>query len=129
MSECPICCEKYNQQLRSCVLCPNADCTFTACKTCVRTYIMNSTSDPHCMNCRKTWDQDFIVLNLNRSFYENTYKTHRKKLLFEREQSKIPDTMNDVARIAEAEEKAKGKRQEEGRQKTEPPSKKWRQSE
>lgn len=109
MSECPICCEKYNQQLRSCVSCPNAECSFTACKTCVRTYIMNSTSDPHCMNCRKTWDQDFIVLNLNRSFYENTYKTHRKKLLFEREQSKIPDTMNDVARIAEAEEKEKGK--------------------
>ena len=109
MTDCPICCEKYNQQLRSCISCPNAECSFTACKTCVRTYIMNSTSDPHCMNCRKTWDQDFIVLNLNRSFYENTYKTHRKKLLFEREQSKIPDTMNDVARIAEAEEKEKGK--------------------
>ena len=83
MSECQICCEKYNQQLRSCVSCPNAECSFTACKTCVRTYIMNSTSDPHCMNCRKTWDQDFIVLNLNRSFYENTYKIplYRFKLI------------------------------------------------
>ena len=109
MTDCPVCCEKYNQQLRTCISCPNAECSFSACKTCIRTYIMNSTSDPHCMNCRKTWDQDFIVLNLNRSFYENTYKIHRKNLLFEREQSKIPDTMNDVARIAEADEKSKEK--------------------
>ena len=49
------------------------------------------------------------MLNFNRSFYENTYKIHRKNLLFEREQSKIPDTMNDVARIAEADEKSKEK--------------------
>ena len=110
MTECPVCCEKYNQQLRACVSCPNGECTFSACKTCIRTYIMNSTSDPHCMSCRKTWDQDFIIINLNRSFYENTYKTHRKNLLFDREQSKIPDTMNDVARIHEADEKAKGKK-------------------
>ena len=84
MTECPVCCEKYNQQLRACVSCPNGECSFTACKTCIRTYIMNSTSDPHCMSCRKTWDQDFIILNLNRTFYENTYKTHRKNLLFDR---------------------------------------------
>ena len=110
MTECPVCCESYNQQLRACISCPNGECSFTACKTCIRTYIMNSTSDPHCMSCRKTWDQDFIILNLNRSFYENTYKLHRKNLLFDREQSKIPDTMNDVARIHQADEKAKGKK-------------------
>lgn len=107
MSECPICCETYNQQLKSCITCNNSECEFKACKSCVRTYVMNSTSDPHCMSCRKTWDQDFIILNLNRTFYEHTYKEHRKKLLFEREQSKIPETMNDVSLYLMAKEKEK----------------------
>ena len=109
MNECQICCEKYNNSLRKCVTCPNSECNYSACKTCVRTYIMNSTSDPHCMNCRKPWQQDFIILNLNRNFYNDTYKPQRRKILFEREQSKIPDTMNDVGLYLQAKEKEKDK--------------------
>lgn len=108
MEDCQICCEKYNKSSRLNVCCNNAECDYHACRSCIQTYVMSSTSDPHCMNCRKTWDQDFIVLNLTRVFYEKTYKVQRKNLLFEREQSKIPDTMNDVAQYV----KAKGKENE-----------------
>lgn len=105
MDDCQICCEKYNKSSRLDVCCNNVECGYHACRSCIQTYVMSSTSDPHCMNCRKTWDQDFIVLNLTRVFYEKTYKVQRKKLLFEREQSKIPDTMNDVAQYVKANEK------------------------
>ncbi len=107
MADCSVCCEKYNLQLKTKVTCPNYECNFSCCKSCIRTYIMNSTSDPHCMSCRKPWDQDFIILNLNRNFYEETYKPHRKEILFQREQSKIPDTMNDVSLYLQAREKEK----------------------
>lgn len=105
MDDCQICCEKYNKGSRLNVCCNNAECDYQACRSCIQIYVMSSTSDPHCMGCRRTWDQDFIVLNLTRVFYEKTYKIHRKKLLFEREQSKIPDTMNDVAQYVKAKEK------------------------
>jgi hypothetical protein len=53
------------------------------------------------MNCKKTWDQDFFIENLNRAFYNKDYKNHRKDLLVEREISKLPETMH----LAEREKK------------------------
>jgi len=45
------------------------------------------------MGCRKTWSKDFLVENLNISWVQKEYKNHRKKLLLDREISKIPDTI------------------------------------
>ena len=90
---CNICCEKFNKSTCKSVVCGFGDCGFKCCKTCTRTYLMGTTSDPHCMNCKKTWDDDFLIKNLNKSFYEKDYKNHRKELLMERELSKLPETM------------------------------------
>jgi len=59
---------------------------------------MGTTADPHCMNCNKSWNEQFLVANLNRSFCEKKYKEHRKKLLTEREISKLPETMHLATR-------------------------------
>ena len=93
---CPICITQYNKTINSCVVCPDETCGYHACKQCVRTYLLETTQDPHCMNCRKTFEQKFIVENLNSTWVKSTYQNHKKRLLFERELSKIPQTMQFV---------------------------------
>ena len=90
---CDICCENYNQSTRAKITCEYADCQYTACKSCIRTYLVGTTSDPNCMNCKKIWSDQFLVKNLNRTFCEKEYKQHRKDLLVDREISKLPETM------------------------------------
>ena len=107
-ADCPICCEYYNNSTRKSVRCEFGDCNYTACKTCVRQYLLGTTSDPHCMNCKKAWSQNFMVMKLNRSFITNDYKKHRSSLLIQREISKLPETMQ----LAEQHKKAELKEQE-----------------
>uniref|UniRef100_A0AB39JEV4 RING-type domain-containing protein n=1 Tax=Florenciella sp. virus SA2 TaxID=3240092 RepID=A0AB39JEV4_9VIRU len=98
---CPICCEDYNKTTKSEITCEFSDCGFTACKSCVRRYLLDIKNDPHCMNCKKMWGQHFLVMNLNRSFVTQEYKNKRKQLLLEKEMSKMPGTMEVVERIRE----------------------------
>ena len=91
---CPICCENYNSSRRSKVTCPF--CPETICKECARTYLVNYANDAHCMTCKKQWDREFLQNALNKSFYNGVYKDHRKRLLFETEKARIPETMPAV---------------------------------
>lgn len=93
LKTCGICCENYNNSLHAKVTCEYGDCQYAACKTCVRTYLVGTTCDPNCMNCKKTWSEQFLVKNLNRNYCEKEYRQHRKELLLERELSKLPETM------------------------------------
>ena len=93
-NDCMVCAEKYNNSTHKEVLCEFGDCNFSACKACVRTYLLNTTTDPHCMQCKKIWTEQFIVAQLNRSFIIADYKTHRRTLLLDREISKLPETMH-----------------------------------
>ena len=96
-TSCPVCTENYNNSTLKSVRCEYGDCDFTICKTCVRTYLLSTTSFPHCMQCKKAWSEKFIVISLNRSFVTKEYKTHRRTLLLDREISKLPETMAFVA--------------------------------
>ena len=91
---CAICCDTFNKATREPVKCPS--CDFTACKTCVRKFLTTTTSGPKCMNCNMAWGQNFIIINLNRSWGEGDYRKHRKKLLLEQQLSLVPDTMNQA---------------------------------
>lgn len=97
-SSCSVCCEYYNKSTRTQVKCCFGDCEFEACKSCVRRYLLSSTNDPHCMNCKKSWNQDFITMNLNRSFVSKEYKESRMDLLLDKEMSKMPQTMEAAQR-------------------------------
>ena len=108
--ECSICCENYNQSTFKKVTCPYSDCNFSACKNCVRTYVLGTSADPNCMNCKKEWNDKFLSSNLNKTFVEKDYKKHRKKFLLEREVSRLPESMNAAEkqkRINVEEEKEK----------------------
>lgn len=102
-SLCNICCEPHNKSTRRNVQCNFSDCNFEACKSCVRHYLLETAQDPHCMNCRKAWSQEFIVEKLNRSFVTSDYKTHRTKLLCEREISKLPESMAAAENVRKSE--------------------------
>ena len=103
-SECPICCSPYNKSTAKCITCPRPDCEQSACKECVKTYLLGSNSDPHCMHCRVGWDHDFLVQNMTASFLKKEYATHRANVLFEREQARIPDTQNEVIKYRRLED-------------------------
>ena len=104
---CNICCENYNKSLNCKVTCEIGSCGFEACKTCVRTYLLNTTNDPHCMNCKNPWTNNFLVNNLNKSYMENDFKKHRKQLLVDKEVSRTSELMNLVTRTNLLEEHQK----------------------
>ena len=90
---CNICAEKFNKSTNSKVICPWSDCKFESCKSCVRRYLIETTNDPCCMNCRKPLDDNFLVENLNRSYIEKDYKRARKDILLDTELAKLQETM------------------------------------
>lgn len=92
-SECFVCCEKFDLKNKSKITCPNPSCLYECCKACVRNYLVNTVNDVHCMKCKQAWDQTFVILNLNRSWHQSHYTTHRNELLFQSEHSKFPETM------------------------------------
>lgn len=96
---CPICCETFNRSDKAPVCCEQGDCEWTACKACTRQYLLGTTQDPHCMNCRKTWSQEYLVTNLNHSWMSKDYREHRKQLLLDREMSKVPEAMEAAQRV------------------------------
>jgi len=101
---CPICCETYNKSLRIKIVCSYEDCHYTACKTCVRTYLTSTVQDPHCMNCKKPFDDEFMFKHLNKSYCKTEFRDHRRKILFDLEVSKIPDTIPAVENFLKIEE-------------------------
>ena len=100
---CPICCEKFNKRNNLAITCPNPQCGQQACRTCVKTYLLNSIQDPHCMSCKAGWDQGFVKESITANFLKSPeYINHRKELLFEREKGKIPGTQEKVTTEVEA---------------------------
>lgn len=82
--ECNICIEKFNYSNHKHVLCA---CGYNACRICVRTYLLNSFLDAHCMNCKVEWDRAFMVEMLGCRWVNSDYKTHYENILFTKEQS------------------------------------------
>ena len=101
-TECFACCESFNKSTRALVSCEG--CDFPICKSCVRTYLTSTASDPHCMNCKKGWSQKFIVANLNQTWVSKDYKEHRKKFLTEQQIAKLPESMAAAAQYKKKEE-------------------------
>lgn len=93
-TECFACCLSFNKSTRKWIRCDAIECNFPICKTCVRTYLTSTASDPHCMNCKKAWGQKFLITNLNQSWVSKEYKQHRQKFLTDQQIAKLPESMN-----------------------------------
>ena len=98
---CQICCNDFNKSTRTPIKCKNLECKVLACKECVRTYLSTQTGDPHCMGCKIAFDDNFIVMNLNRTWCEKDYRKHRKGILLEQQMARMPETVEAAERFNE----------------------------
>lgn len=87
---CGVCCERFNRSNHSKVKC--GFCNFPQCTSCAERYILDSSDDPHCMNCKTGWDTTKLVENFTQKFVTKDFKIRRENLLFERERSLMPAT-------------------------------------
>lgn len=101
--DCSICAETFNNSTKATITCPYSNCLGTACKNCVRTYILSKTSDPHCMFCKQTFTFNFMSQNLNRSWMETDFKNHRAKMIMETQMSLMPTSMEAAERYKKVE--------------------------
>lgn len=93
--ECPVCTE--NKYPVSC-----QKCHYSCCGTCIQKYLLGLTTvDPKCMNCKELWSMEFVHKNFSKEFYDKTFREHRAKIMFEREQSLLPETQEIARQILE----------------------------
>jgi len=107
---CNVCYEDFNQSGHKLVVCPKG-CGYDCCKQCVRTYFKDIFGEPHCMNCKVEWDNDFVVISLNKSYFNGEFKENRKNTFMNIEKSRLPDTQQD-AKLFVMEEEYKRKVEE-----------------
>lgn len=94
---CVVCAEGYNRIGRKPVTCPY--CSITVCMVCVKHYLLETIQDPHCMDCRREWDREFIDTALTKDFRSKSLKEHREDILLDRERSLLPATQPIVEDI------------------------------
>lgn len=87
---CPVCICDFNKSTCSKVVCM---CDYTVCRSCVRTYLLNTIQEPHCMKCRNKWSFDFVKNQLGASFVNGELKEHQKKILTEKSIAKREELM------------------------------------
>ena len=88
MTTCPVCIEKYTKEIRAKVTCPY--CPMNACKPCVQRYLTTTYDDPHCMECRRGWNREFLDIHLTKVFRNGPLRKHRAKILMDREKALLP---------------------------------------
>jgi len=96
---CIVCCETFNKRNHFKVVCPRPECTFEVCRTCVKTYIEQGLSNPHCMSCRYEYEDEFIIASVTHAYYKKEYKEKTASVLLELEKSLIPSTLEEAKRI------------------------------
>lgn len=79
--ECPCCCLEISDT-RSLAIC---ECGFSTCDNCLKTYLINSTSDADCMSCHRHFDQDFLCDILGSGWVNGAYKKHTSKVMRHKE--------------------------------------------
>jgi hypothetical protein len=91
---CGICTEPFNKSTRCAITC--FSCDLSACKECVRKFLVSSTTLPSCMNCKTRFPLQFLVRHLNRSWVLTTYKQKMAELLTGNQLGLLPDTQPHV---------------------------------
>ena len=89
-ADCSICCETYNKSTHYKVTC--LFCDHSCCRSCIHRYLLDTSNDPHCMNCKNVWNREFIDSACTKTFRNKDLKTHRENILLERQKCLMPET-------------------------------------
>ena len=93
---CPICIESFNKVTRKESTCNY--CNYSICRGCLQHYLLTTTEDPHCMNCKKKWNRETMDELVTKNFRNTTFRQRREKLLLEREKALLPATQAEALR-------------------------------
>jgi hypothetical protein len=99
-TECSICLDNTTTYI-------SCGCKSSFCHPCARQALLSSTTDPHCPNCRKGWNRDFLYDTLGAAFINKTYREHRRKVLLDTQKILLPDTMEVISREENFEKRRK----------------------
>ena len=89
-AECSICIENVlKMNIFTCLA-----CKYTNCISCHKKYLLTSIQDQHCINCRAIIPYDIFLEKFGEKWIFDKYKKHRYSVLWEREQSLIPQTVH-----------------------------------
>lgn len=101
-NSCPLCIENYSKTKHFKVECFN--CDFTACRKCIRYFVINSSNNSvNCMSCKIVWNDKYISNALLPAFFKKDYRTHTNKNSIEEQLALLPDTQPEVEVIIERE--------------------------
>lgn len=101
--QCSICIEPFTKQAhKKQAKCPY--CNVKACVKCTQTYLLGTSEDAHCMECRKAWTRETLDTILLTTWLNGEYKKHRENVLLDREKSRLPAAQIIIARRKQAEE-------------------------
>jgi hypothetical protein len=102
---CGVCTDNFQKKPRKkpveCIF-----CNYRACVECQETYLLGSVQDAHCLNCKKSWNREFMAGYFTNVFMTETYKKHREDILMARERSMLPQRMVILDRIIRGEKMA-----------------------
>ena len=103
MPECQCC---YNEfpDTRSFAIC---GCDYSTCGKCLKTYLMDSTSDADCMACHRPFDQAFLCDAIGSGWVNGAYKKHKSKVMMDKEMARLSSAQPAAKRILDLEEKDK----------------------
>ena len=90
--ECNICITSTKG--KNCFRC--FSCKEEYCIKCLKTYLLGTTQDPHCLHCRSAIDYNTFIEKFDKTWRLGVYKEHREKILWEREQSLFPATVGYI---------------------------------
>ena len=99
---CPICTDNYTSSSRKKITC--LYCQYECCTQCIKKYITSNNNDPCCLNCKHSWNREFIDATLSRNFRIKEYKKHRENVLFDRESSFFQETVSLIDKNQEQKE-------------------------
>ena len=90
MVDCNCCFESFSSDKKNLVQCQF--CEFDVCQTCQKTYLLSTANQPHCMSCKKEWNDKHLYESFTRTFVDKDVKKHRETLLVENEKALLPET-------------------------------------
>lgn len=86
--KCPVCLDHFTQVIRQPIQC--AYCPYSTCRQCTSQYLLSTLNDPHCMQCKREWNREFIDTKLTQTFRKGPLKLHRRRVLMDRERGRLP---------------------------------------
>ncbi len=99
---CNICCYDRVKYFN----CKNIECTMKkCCIECMKRYLLNSSSEPHCMSCRIQITNTDFIHQFPKNWRLSTYKEHKKEILFSKEMSRLNEALDEIDRKKQIKEK------------------------